>query len=100
MTAEIPVPSLASGSRARILERFVLKPFGRKSGDSTIREQQIAVGGDEVRHLAPLPDMPMEPEATIHGVDHSLASRSEFAKGAVGLRRRNKRLLLFAGCHA
>jgi hypothetical protein len=77
-----------------------LKPFGRKSGVSTIREQQIAVGGDKVRHLAPLPDMSMEPKATVHGVDHSLAPRSEFAKGSVGVRRRNERLVLFAACHA
>ena len=94
------MPRLASGSRARILERFVLKPFGRKSGVSTVREQQIAVGGNEVRHLASLPDVSMEPEAAIHGVDHSLAPRSEFAKEAVGVRRRNERLVLFAGCHA
>ena len=68
------MPRLSPTARARILERLVLKALGGEPGLSSVLEQQFAIGGDEVRHFASLPHVPMKPEATIHRVNHPLSA--------------------------
>lgn len=72
------MPGLATSAGARILERFVLQSLVRQSVATPVREQALAISGNEVRHGAPEPDVPMEPESTVHRVNHPVATTREF----------------------
>jgi len=72
------VPGIATDTRARVLEWFELEPRRRNPYGATVGQQSFAIGRDKVRQRPPLPDMSMEPEPTVHGVNHSLAPRTEF----------------------
>lgn len=74
------MPCFATGSRARILEGLELEPLNRNSDAASVREEALSVGRDEMRERPSLPYVPVEPEAAIHGVNHSFATRPEFAK--------------------
>jgi len=52
----------------------------RQADGASVGEQQLAIGRDEVRHSSILPQMAMEPQPTIHGVDHSIAELFELFK--------------------
>jgi hypothetical protein len=80
---EIPVPRFATLARAWILERFVLQASKGKTHRASIFDQALAIGGDQVRHGATLPDMAMEPQAAIHRVDHPLSATRELAVGSI-----------------
>lgn len=101
---KIPVPCVAADSCSRILERLELKPAFRQPGDPSVFEQALSVSRNEMRHSVPLPHMTVEPEPTIHRVDHSLATlreldidynvwqpiHSRLARGITGRRRRRR----------
>jgi len=74
---QVPMPGFASLRCAGILERLVLESVVGKSHGSTVRKQALSVGRYKVRHRASLPHVPMEPEPTVHRVDHSLATSLE-----------------------
>jgi hypothetical protein len=74
------MPGVPTDPGTRILERLELKSLGRNSDAASVGEESLSISRDKVRETSSLPDMPMEPEATIHGVDHSVATRAEFAK--------------------
>ena len=74
------MPGIASNPGARIFERLVLKSLGGNSDEASVGEESLSVGRDEMREGPPLPCVAMEPKATVHGVDHSLAAEAEFAK--------------------
>jgi hypothetical protein len=71
--AQVPMPGVASQSGARIFEWLELKARRRDTDCGTVAYETFAVSRDQVRHWPPLPQVPMQPEATVHGVDHSLA---------------------------
>jgi len=77
------VPGVASDACSRILEGLELQSFGGNSDPASVGKQALPVCGNEVREPPSLPDVPMEPEAAIHGVDHSVATEPEFAKGRI-----------------
>lgn len=78
-TAEIPVPRVATFSSARIAQRLELQPCLGQAGFGTICQQSGAISRHEVRHRAPFPDVAMQPEATLHGMDHPVAARGKLA---------------------
>src|SRR6185437_4181820 len=76
---EVPVPGVAPHTGARVLERFVLEVFRRESCPTTVGQEFLAIGGHQVGHAAPLPDMAVQPEAAVHRVQHSVAPLLELA---------------------
>ena len=75
------MPGVASDPRSRILEGFELESLGGNSDAASIREEALSVSRHEVREPPSFPEVSMEPEPAIHGVDHSVATEPEFAKG-------------------
>jgi hypothetical protein len=74
------VPRIAPQARSRILQWLELKPVGRNADGTAIREQERPVRRYEVGELAAFPLMAVQPQATVHRVDHSIAAFSELAK--------------------
>ena len=68
------MPSISASSSARILERAELEPLFTQAKLLTIAHQLCAIRRDEVRETLSLPYMMVQPQATIHCVDHSLAA--------------------------
>lgn len=68
------MPRVAAHTGARVTQWLELQPSLGKPGLGTIRQQPRAIGGDEVRHRTSFPDVAMQPESAIHGVNHSLAT--------------------------
>ena len=75
------MPGVAANPRPRILERLELKPTFRQPDGASILDQALSVGRNEMRHAVPLPQVTMEPEPTIHRVDHSVATLLELEIG-------------------
>jgi hypothetical protein len=67
---QIPVPGIAPKPRARVLERLELQSGRRDPYRFAIAQQTLSVGRYQVRHRSALPDVSMQPEAAVHGVDH------------------------------
>ena len=74
------MPGITSDARTGILERFVLQPIGGDTGRSPVCEQSLAIGRDEVRESASLPNVPVQPETAVHGENHPVTPRSKFTK--------------------
>jgi hypothetical protein len=74
------MPGVATNAGTRILEGLELEALGGNSGSASVGEEALSVGRDEMRQEPSLPDVPMEPEAALHGVDHSVATGVELAK--------------------
>ena len=68
------MPRVTMDARTGVLERLVLQPIGGDADRSPICEQSLAIGRDEVRESASLPNVPVQPEPTVHGEDHSVAT--------------------------
>ena len=92
------MPRFASDTRSWILERLVLESLGWNPDMSSVGKEALTVRGDEVRHLAALPDVSVKPQTAGHGVDHPFAARAEFAEER--LRRFRLRLDVFSTRHA
>ena len=60
-TAEIPVPRIAAYARAGILQRLELETGLSEPDRRTESKQPLTIGRDEMRHLAPLPDVAVQP---------------------------------------
>jgi hypothetical protein len=72
------VPRVATYARSRILQRLELET-GRPEPDRRAEsEQSLTIGRHEVRHLAPFPDVAMQPQTAIHRVNHPGAARPKF----------------------
>jgi hypothetical protein len=71
------VPRIAALAGAGILERLELKSAFVQANRPSISKKAPSVGGHEVRHLLPLPDVTVKPEATVHCVDHPIATFRE-----------------------
>jgi hypothetical protein len=73
------VPRITADAGAGILQWFELQT-GRSEPDRRAEaEQSLTVGRDEVRHLAPFPDVAMQPQAAIHRVNHPGAAGPKFS---------------------
>ena len=73
------MPRIATHACARILEWLELQTRLRDARGRSPCHEARTVGGDEVRHGPAFPDVSVQPEAAIHGVDHSVAARVELA---------------------
>jgi 1-acyl-sn-glycerol-3-phosphate acyltransferase len=78
-SAEVPVPRVASHAGAWILERAILQTFRRDSDRDAVGEQEGLVRRHEMREPTSLPQMAVQPQPTIHGVDHSFTTFRVFA---------------------
>lgn len=74
------MPRFATNAGARILQWFVLQTIFRQTDGTAIGEKKRAVSRYEVREPPATPQVTMEPQATIHGVDHSIPEFFEFFK--------------------
>jgi hypothetical protein len=77
-SAQIPVPRFAPVSGARVFEGLVLQARSRQSDAGSVLEQACPIRRYEMRHRATVPNVAVQPEATVHGVNHSLAPFDEF----------------------
>jgi len=78
------MPGFSAQTRARILQRLVLESTWLETDTRAVLEQPLSVGRHEVRHGAALPHVSMQPQTAIHGVNHPVAARREFAIGRRG----------------
>jgi hypothetical protein len=78
---EIPVPCVAANSSPWILQWFELQSTFRQPDHSSVFDQALPICRDEVRHSVPLPHVTVEPQPTIHRVDHSIATLFELDIG-------------------
>jgi hypothetical protein len=95
------VPRIASDTGSRISERLVLQSLGGNSDVASVGKEALAVRRNEVRERSAFPHVAMEPEAAVHGVDHSIAPEAEFAKWhLVWSVEVSRRMLLMRVAHA
>src|SRR5437762_675352 len=73
------MPRIAADARSGVLQRFELKATFPESDRRTEPEQSLSIGRDEVRHLAPFPDVTVQPQTAIHRVNHPGATRPKFS---------------------
>ena len=74
------MPRVASLTGARILQRFFLESLVRQPHAAPVREQEVAIGRDEVCHGPAEPGVTMEPETTVHRMNHPVATSREFPR--------------------
>ena len=77
--AQIPVPGISTNTSARVLQRLELQAFCRNANASPVCEELRLVRGDEMRHRSAFPHMPVQPEAAVYGVEHSIPPSLELA---------------------
>jgi hypothetical protein len=75
------VPCRPAHAGPRVLERLELQLVERETYALTIGQKALPVDGYEVRHGTTLPHVAVEPEPTVHGVDHPLAAFLELSVG-------------------
>jgi hypothetical protein len=68
------VPRIAANASAGILQRFELETGFTEPDHRAESKQSLTIGRDEVRHLAPLPDVAVQPETAVHRVYHPVAA--------------------------
>jgi len=73
------VPRVSANAGAGILQRFELKATWRQTNRASVSQQQLAIGGDQVRHSVAFPHVPVQPESPIHRERHSIATAAEFS---------------------
>lgn len=71
------MPGVASDARPRVFERLELKAGFWQADRAPVLEEALPVSRYEVRHLTPLPHVAVEPEATVHRVDHPITTLRE-----------------------
>jgi len=64
------MPRIAPNARAGIFQRFELETGFPESDRRAESKQSLTIGRDEVRHLAPFPDVAAQPQTAIHRVNH------------------------------
>jgi hypothetical protein len=73
------VPGVTADAGAWVLERLVLKASGWEAHGPPVLEEELAVGGNEMRHPLAPPNMAVQPEAAVHRVDHPVSAPLELA---------------------
>lgn len=71
------MPSLAAFTAARILEGMVLQAFRGNADPASPREQPLAVRRHQVRHGSTEPHVAMQPEPSVHRVNHAITPPRE-----------------------
>ena len=74
------MPRISTNSRAWVLQRLVLQPILGQADGTPVGEKKLAVSRYEVREASTAPEMAMEPQTAVHGVDHSITQLFEFFK--------------------
>ena len=72
------MPGIATFAGPWVLEGLELESRLRQAHRTTIREQVLPIGRHQMGHRFALPAMAVQPEPTIHGVDHSVTPAIEF----------------------
>jgi hypothetical protein len=73
------VPRIPAYARSRILQRLELETGLPEPDCRAESEQSLTIGRHEVCHLAPFPDMAVQPQTAIHRVNHPGAARPKFS---------------------
>ena len=83
---EIPVPRVAANAVAGISQWLVLQAVRVEPDAETVRNEEVAIARDEVRHGAAPPDVAVQPETSGHRVHHPVAPPLELepAYGTTG----------------
>ena len=71
------MPCLAVRAGSGILERLVLQASFGQADAASVCEESLAIGGDEMRHRTPFPDVAVQPQAAIHRMQHPVSSLLE-----------------------
>jgi len=58
---------------------------GRNANGPPVREKSLTIGRDKMRQSPALPDVTMQPETSVHRVDHPFSTRMELPEGQCGL---------------
>lgn len=74
---QIPVPGITPDARSWILQRLELKPGFWQTYRASVLNQALSVRRHEMGHLVPLPHVTVEPQPTIHRVDHPITTLRE-----------------------
>ncbi len=69
------MPRIAADARSRILQRLELETGLPEPDRRAESKQSLTIGRHEVRHLAPFPDVAVQPQTAIHCVNHPSAAR-------------------------
>ena len=80
-TAKVPVPRFPSQADSGVFQGLVLKPRLRNADRVAICEQLLLVGGDQVCHRSPSPDVVVHPETAFHREDHPFPAVLELPIG-------------------
>lgn len=72
------MPRIATYARSRILQRLELETGLPEADPRAESEQSLTIGRHEVRHLAPFPDVAVQPQTAIHRVNHPRAAGPKF----------------------
>jgi len=78
-STEIPVPRIAANACPRIFQWLELEAGLPEPDCRAKSEQSLTIGRHEVRHLAPFPDVAVQPQTAIHRVNHPSAARPKFS---------------------
>jgi hypothetical protein len=73
------VPRVAPDAGPWILEWLELQVMAREPQRITQRQEPVAIGADHVHQWLSLPDVTMEPESAVHGMDHPVLAPNELA---------------------
>jgi hypothetical protein len=71
------MPGITADARSRILQRLELKPGFRQTHRPSVLDQALSVCRHEMGHPVPLPHVTVEPQPTIHRVDHPITTLRE-----------------------
>src|SRR6185503_12042934 len=77
--AEVPVPRIAAFAGAWILEGVKLKPALRHADRASVLEERFTIRRNEMRHAPAVPHVTVQPETSVHGIDHPVFSFGVFA---------------------
>jgi hypothetical protein len=75
------MPRIATFASTRVFEGLVLQSLVGHSDVLTEYQELCLVGRYEVRHRPAFPHMPVQPEPSVHGVDHPITPPFELPVG-------------------
>lgn len=78
-TAEIPVPGITPEATARIFQWVVLESACVEPEFASHAKQLLAIRRDKMGHALALPHMMVQPQPTIHCVDHTFDAAFELS---------------------
>src|SRR6476620_3158945 len=74
------MPRVAAFARARVLQWLELETVEWDADRCAVLEEQFLVRRDEVGKASALPQVTVQPQTTVHGVDHSVTPIAELAE--------------------